>query len=277
MSHSVEYPHLTRWSTNGPTAFDSAANYGGADLSDCYVVPGGGLTRDTQDSIAIANAKVIRDTLLPLLTHEESGVHSFGHWACGWYELLLIHESETAALEAAEELAAGLSDYPVIDDDVLSEVEREAEDETWANYIRSEFQTLIREETGFDISECDDGDMWQFCRDLCDRANIYWDHGNEGAWLDVHRLSDVLTTEETLARFPDAEVDLYQEEPFPTECRLYTAHKSASDPYGFDAVVFWDCVTGRWCITYFAGSDVFTDSLSRLKPSTVLKPKGNHE
>ena len=45
------------------------------------------------------------------------------HWAVGWMEWIAIHQSDDAALQSADEIMAALSDYPVIDDNHLSEME----------------------------------------------------------------------------------------------------------------------------------------------------------
>lgn len=57
-------------------------------------------------------------------------VHRFGHWACGWYELILVRPGSEMA-EEAEQIEAALSDYPVLDEHDLSEREMNAANETW--------------------------------------------------------------------------------------------------------------------------------------------------
>jgi len=49
-------------------------------------------------------------------------VHSFGHWACGWLEVVIVRP-ETAAHKVAEEIEACLASYPVLDDSHFSELE----------------------------------------------------------------------------------------------------------------------------------------------------------
>lgn len=51
-------------------------------------------------------------------------VHRFGHWACGWFEILLVAPSR---LPDAQGLAESLDDYPVLDEMDLSELENEEE------------------------------------------------------------------------------------------------------------------------------------------------------
>jgi hypothetical protein len=53
-------------------------------------------------------------------------VNRCSHWAVGWVESIMIHESDSKALAIADELAAALSDYPVLDEDDFSNREFEA-------------------------------------------------------------------------------------------------------------------------------------------------------
>jgi hypothetical protein len=136
--------HLERWNSADP-AFGCTGNYSGADLSPFYVAPISN-GRDTEDSVTLSNWRVIGGALEKLAKHEESGVHNFGHWAVGWYELWLIHESDTAALQCADQWAAALDSYPVADESDLGEIEFEAESEAWENWGRSEWRDIVEKE-----------------------------------------------------------------------------------------------------------------------------------
>ena len=61
---------------------------------------------------------------------------SENHWAVGWVSWIAIHETDTAALKAADEMAASLENYPVLDECDLSELESEEALETWQNCYR---------------------------------------------------------------------------------------------------------------------------------------------
>ena len=71
------------------------------------------------------------DTALKIMGGESDTVqvHRFGHWACGWFEIIIIHPSLAAEGEKIEE---ALDDYPVLDDDDLSRRELEAAEKMWA-------------------------------------------------------------------------------------------------------------------------------------------------
>lgn len=136
MAERYEPEHLERWSADGPTAFDSAANYAGADLSAFYVAP----VSVTRDSLLLerVNWQVVTADLEKVSQHDDTGIVSMGHWACGWYEIFLIHADDVAALQAADEWACSLADYPVADESAWSEAEWEAVAEYWERCSVSE-------------------------------------------------------------------------------------------------------------------------------------------
>ena len=41
-------------------------------------------------------------------------VHRFGHWACGWFEIIIVHPSLAEKVEDWEE---ALNNYPVVDEE----------------------------------------------------------------------------------------------------------------------------------------------------------------
>lgn len=53
------------------------------------------------------------------------------HWAVGWVEWIGIHESDEAAVQAADEMLCAIENYPVLSDDHLSELEWNEACEYW--------------------------------------------------------------------------------------------------------------------------------------------------
>jgi hypothetical protein len=153
-SEHYQPEHLTRWGSKDP-AFGSTDNYVGADLSAFYQAPIS-MGRDTADALTLSNWAVISEELESLAEHEESGEAEFGHWAVGWYRLWLIHESDTAALQCADQWAATLADYPVADEQRLSELEIEQEEEHWERWGSDEWQrSLIKQLEPFAPDDAD--------------------------------------------------------------------------------------------------------------------------
>ena len=181
--------HLERWTSADP-AFGGSGNYAGADLSAFYVAPIS-MGRDTSDAVTLSNWRVISAELEKLTRHEASGEHEFGHWAVGWYRLWLIHESDSAALECADSWAASLSDYPVADEDDLSEVEYEAEQEAWDNWGGREWRQTV--EKALQAYAPDDaGPYWadEILETLPGERDNFWElwHtlANRGSWCCYH-------------------------------------------------------------------------------------------
>lgn len=53
------------------------------------------------------------------------------HWAVGWVEWIGIHESDEAAIQAADEMLCAIESYPVLSDDHHSELEWNEACEYW--------------------------------------------------------------------------------------------------------------------------------------------------
>lgn len=65
-------------------------------------------------------------------------VNHCGHWAVGWVETIMIHESDLKALTIADQVMKAYNNYPVIDEDLHSEMEYES----YAQYAEQEQEHL---------------------------------------------------------------------------------------------------------------------------------------
>lgn len=196
--------NLERWNSADPAA-GFAGNYVGADLSDFYLAPVC-ITRDTTDSVSLSNWQVITAELERLAQHDETGTTRMGHWACGWYEFFLIHESDRQALERADQWAADLESYPVADESHLSELESQAEDEEWQRSGESDWREAIAK--ALDELAPDDAPLY-WAEDLADTLSDeklqtswhelteqcgHWaEHTSEGCCLNIEGPAELLT------------------------------------------------------------------------------------
>lgn len=53
------------------------------------------------------------------------------HWAVGWVEKILIHESDEAALRAADQMTAKIMGYPILDEEDYSRLELDRACDYW--------------------------------------------------------------------------------------------------------------------------------------------------
>jgi hypothetical protein len=124
----IELPKLTSVVSN-PSGLDSLSNYSGpdpAEFAHLLVV----LTR-SRDSDCLTESNF--EVALEQLGGEENEnveIHRFGHWACGWWEALVVKEG-TEQHRIAQEIDSALSDYPVLNDEHFSLKEMEHASDVW--------------------------------------------------------------------------------------------------------------------------------------------------
>lgn len=118
---------MRHWSVKGPTIVDDASNYAGTDFSSFLTVP----VSRTRDSGPLDESNF--EEALRLLGGESDTVqiHRFGHWACGWYELLLVDPSDAAAVRIGEDIERRLENYPILNEEDYSQRETDEAQDRW--------------------------------------------------------------------------------------------------------------------------------------------------
>jgi len=104
-------------------------DYFGAEWPEYYSA-GVGRSRDS-DCLEESNFHA----MLSALGGESDAVQVVreSHWAVGWVEWIAIHESDDAALRAADRLRLELDDYPILDEEDFSSREWEECERVWAD------------------------------------------------------------------------------------------------------------------------------------------------
>jgi hypothetical protein len=126
-----------KYAEYAPTQFDGEGLFLD-DRQDWDVLPIG-VNRDTQDALTLSNWDTVQKMLEDAgIEHE---IHRFGHWACGWFEIIIIAPGNEAFLS---DLENRLEDYPAIDDVALSAKEAEQEKESWDSWGRSDLQRAVK-------------------------------------------------------------------------------------------------------------------------------------
>lgn len=160
------------YSEHRPTGFDTHLEIRGEESrEEWYVLP----CRRNRDSGCLEESNF--HTAVERLGGDGADVevHRFGHWACGWYEIIVVRPNSAAHYQACA-IDEALENYPILDEDDFSERERQAADETWKNcYSHAERISYIRanrddfEFQGFaDLLGCVRGKF--FCGDVPEMA-----------------------------------------------------------------------------------------------------------
>lgn len=115
-----------------PTAFDEHIIL--PDREDWFVAP----ASQTRDSgpLELSNFRTILADLGG--EGEDVEVHRFGHWACGWFEVILVRPTP-AMQEAVYHWMEALENYPAADDADLSEAEYDEFVCSWECWGRSDY------------------------------------------------------------------------------------------------------------------------------------------
>jgi hypothetical protein len=103
-----------------------ASNYCGEEYPEYYILLG-----QNRDSDALERANF--DEALKQLGGESETVLVIrsNHWAVGWIEMILIHESDKEHVEQGNKIQAELENYPVLDETRFSEYENKEVMDYW--------------------------------------------------------------------------------------------------------------------------------------------------
>lgn len=135
-------------------------------------------------------------------------VHRFGHWGPGWYEIILIDPADTTKVKAAEDMEAALEDYPVLDEEDMSDREHEAAQESWNSWARDEVVIQVRHNLhnskeqfhphypNADLADVIDGDGLDELLDEA-RRNADWEYEthSDGPSFNIKGIADAIDLE----------------------------------------------------------------------------------
>ena len=126
---------MQRYSDFQPTGFDTKG-LGLNDQQDWLVCP---VSRNRDSGILAESNWAVFGRILDELDpeHNDHETHRFGHWANGWFELVIVRPGSSCATEA-ESIEGALSDYPVLDEDDFSERETEAAQQVWSRWFKGD-------------------------------------------------------------------------------------------------------------------------------------------
>ncbi len=118
---------LTPYRTYRPTNCDTPG-LGCEDRQDWLVAPVS-ITRDSE-CLGRSNWSVVTGDVITRSATEDWEIHRFGHWACGWFEIMLVRPGSMAHM-VCDEWSSALEDYPIASDDHFSELEYSEACEYW--------------------------------------------------------------------------------------------------------------------------------------------------
>jgi hypothetical protein len=156
---------MERYSKFRPTGFDQNIDI---DRSDWFVAP---VSRNRDSNVLTESNWQAQIESLTEVSGDESEtdeweIHRFGHWGCGWLEIVIVRP-DTAAFRAADDIETALMNYPVLNDEDLSQREWDAAVESWNNWGAKEFREALAEQFGlsentvYRLDDIPDDALWE--------------------------------------------------------------------------------------------------------------------
>lgn len=122
-----------------PTGFDQSGAFLDSVRQDWLVAPCS-INRDS-DALTKSNWEQ-QLAALPADELDDESItwerHSFNHWACGWFEIVICKPGTDAA-RICEQLSERLEDYPFLDESDYSRIEHDEFLESWASWAHGDF------------------------------------------------------------------------------------------------------------------------------------------
>ena len=117
---------MQTYASFSPTGFDHHINF--EDSRESWLI----LLSQNRDSDCLTRSNFT--CALEALGGESETVevHRFGHWGCGWFELILVDPNSPQA-QIAQDIENALSDYPVLNEEHFSELEELEALQVWQN------------------------------------------------------------------------------------------------------------------------------------------------
>lgn len=197
---------MTPYKDWAPTGFDPRGAFLEGDRDEWLVAPVG-YNRDSGPA-AESNFEAFLKGLGGEGPHVER--HRFGHWACGWFEIILVDPGNEDILAKAEGMEASLKNYPVLDEEDMSRREFEDYKENWdtwgrgdyvkalANRITSEFEdeggiscrNYTAEEIAEDVSSICDGAIDEFASRAEGKVGWVYQHSDSECSINIDELAE---------------------------------------------------------------------------------------
>ena len=137
-------------------------------------------------SLGRANAIVIAKAMDPYLETDDALAQRHNHWAVGHVDGYAIRVFRDGAVTDAfckwMELQERLDDYPVLDEDVWSEVQQEEINDSWKAWVKHDFTRCLEERFGREVR--DDADM----EELFHQQEPEWNEDSSGMYCDIKRV-----------------------------------------------------------------------------------------
>jgi hypothetical protein len=194
MTSTIDYESLAAELVGNWAKFSCFAWFERPDNADqfCIVYTS---NRDS-DILDRANAQAIDAELSQFVEMGDVVSQRHSHWAVGHVDgyAIRVYDDEGSITDAFRcwcDIAQRLDDYPILDESLYSELELEAQNESWELWARADFVRELERQLDVELSGSE-SDILDLFLSLSDRSNTYW----EGDSIDVERVASAATLDD---------------------------------------------------------------------------------
>lgn len=120
-------------------------------------------------------------------------VHSFNHWACGYFDLILVNPFNETAVNLAIELTESLNNYPVLNDERFSELQLEDQYKSFKNCYKSDYISELEKQFP-ELTDClydiDNDILYEYFNSVADSCGIEWELDSSGSNIDYDSIAE---------------------------------------------------------------------------------------
>jgi hypothetical protein len=192
MMSTIDYDKLAEQAAGNWAEFDSFAWFEMPENPGDYAI----VYTSNRDSDILdrANAKAIEAELSQFVESGDVIAQRHSHWACGYVDgyAIRVYDDEgsiTDAFRCWADIRARLDDYPILDESLYSEMELEAQNESWEVWARAEYIRAVESALDVTLDESDSQAVLTAFENARERSNTYW----EGDSIDVDRVAQATT------------------------------------------------------------------------------------
>lgn len=188
MQTATDYKALAADAAGNWQRFNSFAWFSKPDNADDFTIVY--VSNRDSDTLDKANAKVIADELTPFIKRGTVIPQRHSHWACGHVDGYAIKVRDkrgriTKAFQVWADIQARLDDYPILDESLYSEMELEAQNESWECWARADYVRAVERALDVTLDDSDASAVLTAFEAARERSNTEWDSDS----IDVERIA----------------------------------------------------------------------------------------
>lgn len=173
--------YLSSYADSPPSQWNDLVTYNATDLA--YYTP---MWTQGTDMVGKSNQMAFMQEFghLPVVSELPDGI-AISLNLDDWY---MIEEDDEHAAESLLNALGALSDYPLLDEHIYSELFAEEESKAWENWVEYEYRQELEKRYHIDLSECAGEDLFQIFFGIMDATSTYFEPEGDSVYINMEAI-----------------------------------------------------------------------------------------